>query len=69
MTALPEQALYMGRVWHKRFRPKVHAFKYPIFYLLLDLDTFENKAMRPKGLSLNRFGLFSLYQRDYGNPI
>jgi len=74
----PMSSLYLGTVWHKRSRPKVHAFRYPIFYVMLDLDLFEppghtaqsaqgKPSALPRGLSLDRFNIFSLYQRDYGD--
>jgi DUF1365 family protein len=30
--------LYVGQVWHTRFQPKRHAFSYPIFMFVLDLE-------------------------------
>jgi len=35
---LKYSALCIGRVWHARLLPKVHAFEYPIFNFTLDLD-------------------------------
>ena len=34
-------AIYNGQVIHKRFKPKVHYFKYKVFSLLLDLSELE----------------------------
>lgn len=31
-------AIYVGRVWHSRFLPVGHAFTYPLFMYLLDLN-------------------------------
>ncbi len=59
--------VFSGTIWHKRFRPKVHSFQYPIFYLLLDLDDFSNDKRLPWCLSLDRFNIFSVYQTDYGH--
>lgn len=67
MSADLRTSLYVGDVWHKRRRPKRHAFRYPIYYLMLDLDAFERgTTMLPGGLSLNRPNLFSVYEKDYG---
>lgn len=66
MTAAPGSWLYKGDVWHKRWRPKVHAFRYPVYYVMLDLDDFEASRDMPWCLSLDRANLFSLRQRDYG---
>ena len=30
--------IYNGEVIHKRFKPKVHYFRYKVFSLLIDLD-------------------------------
>ncbi len=67
MTKGFQTALYVGDVWHKRRRPKKHAFRYPIYYLMLDLDAFTpDRTALPKGLSLNAPNLFSVYEKDYG---
>ena len=34
-------AIYNGQVIHKRFKPKVHYFKYKVFSLLIDLSELE----------------------------
>ncbi|CAM9775373.1 unnamed protein product, partial [Ectocarpus fasciculatus] len=34
-------AVYVGRVWHARFKPTAHRFSYPIFYCLVDLDELD----------------------------
>ncbi|WP_262690533.1 DUF1365 domain-containing protein [Kordiimonas aestuarii] len=65
MTAGMVPSIYEGQVWHKRYHPRVHAFRYPVFYLLLDLDAFDGKVSAP-GVALDRLGLFSLWQRDFG---
>ncbi|WP_417451321.1 DUF1365 domain-containing protein [Kordiimonas sp.] len=66
MTSLTRSALYTGQVWHKRFTVKRHAFRYPIFYVLLDLDAFDGNLSVPNGLKLDRHGLCSLWQKHYG---
>ncbi|TNE64364.1 MAG: DUF1365 domain-containing protein [Alphaproteobacteria bacterium] len=71
MNLLPEPGLYVGKVWHKRHRPREHAFRYPVFYLMADvlwLDRPE-RAPRLSGLGFNRFNLFSLTRRDYGTGV
>ena len=62
--------LYVGEVWHKRWQPVTHYFRYRVFYLLVDVDclsTPETSRHLPWCLSLDRFNLFSLYRRDYLN--
>lgn len=61
-------ALYPGRVRHKRFRPKVHAFSYPVYYLQVDVDQLDrgDSTTMPPCLSFNRFNVFSLKRSDFG---
>jgi len=59
-------ALYTGAVTHRRLRPARHRLRYRVFSLLLDLDELPALAQRLRLFSLNRFNLFSLYERDYG---
>ena len=33
-----ESALYVGKLRHRRFSPKAHAFSYPVFMAFLDVD-------------------------------
>jgi uncharacterized protein len=67
MTSPALQAsLYEGVVFHKRFAPKVHALKYKLFQVLIDLDA-EGLGLKPlRSLSLNRFNLMSFYEHDHG---
>ena len=66
MRAL-NSALYVGRVAHRRLRPRRHALRYPTFALLLDLDELPRLAQRLRFFSHNRFNLFSFYNSDYGS--
>ena len=34
-------SIYNGQVIHKRFKPKVHYFKYNVFSLLIDLSELD----------------------------
>ena len=60
-------ALYVGSVMHQRLRPVRHRLRYRMFSLLLDLDELPALARRLRLFSLNRFNLFSLHERDYGD--
>ena len=60
-------ALYIGKVTHRRFRPKAHALGYRVFQIYLDLD--EAPALS-QGLGLfgfNRGGLISFHEKDHGD--
>ncbi len=60
-------ALYTGRVMHQRMRPARHRLAYSVFSVLLDLDDMAATATRLRVFSLDRFNLFSLHGRDYGD--
>ena len=62
----PKSGLYLGRVVHRRLRPRKHALRYRTFALLLDLDELPALSARLRLFSHNRFNLFSFFDRDYG---
>jgi DUF1365 family protein len=57
---------YEGMVYHKRLRPRVHAFRYRVFSLLLDLDELPMLHRRLRLFSHNRWNLFSFLDQDHG---
>jgi DUF1365 family protein len=59
-------ALYVGSVMHQRLRPVRHRLRYRMFSLLVDLDELPALERRLRLFSIDRFNLFSLHQRDYG---
>ena len=59
-------AIYNGQVIHKRFKPKVHYFKYKVFLLLLDLSELEILDKKVKFFSFNKFNLISFHEKDHG---
>ena len=59
-------AIYNGQVIHKRFKPKVHYFRYNVFSLLIDLSELENIDKEISFFSLNKFNLISFYEKDHG---
>ncbi|MFZ5779127.1 MAG: DUF1365 domain-containing protein [Pseudomonadota bacterium] len=61
-------ALYAGSVMHIRLKPRRHRLAYRIFSLLIDLDELDELHRRMRLFSLNRFNVFSLFERDYGAP-
>lgn len=66
-------ALYVGRVAHRRLRPREHRLAYRIFSVLIDLDELPGLVGRLRLFSHNRFNLFGLHDRDYlagtGEPL
>ena len=59
-------AAYEGVVFHKRLRPKAHAFRYRVFSLLVDLDELPDLDRGLRLFSRNRWNLFSFRDRDHG---
>jgi DUF1365 family protein len=59
-------SIYNGTVIHKRFKPKIHYFKYKVFSLLIDLSELENLSKKIKFFSHNKFNLLSFYEKDHG---
>ena len=58
--------IYDGSVIHKRFKPKVHFFKYKVFSLFIDLSELNKLNDKLKFFSLNKFNLISFYEKDHG---
>ena len=59
-------AIYNGQVIHKRFKPKVHYFKYKVFSLLIDLSELETLDKKVSFFSFNKFNLISFHEKDHG---
>ncbi|RXK14679.1 DUF1365 domain-containing protein [Halarcobacter mediterraneus] len=58
--------IFDGMIYHKRFLPKEHSFKYKFF--MLDIDLSSIKDIKNKVFSYNKFNLFSFYSKDhFGN--
>ena len=62
-----ETCIYKGIVTHRRFKPKKHFFNYKTFSVLFDLDELKDLEKRISIFSLNKFNLFSFYNKDHGN--
>ena len=59
-------AIYNGQVIHKRYKPKVHYFKYKVFSLLIDLTELEILDKKVYFFSYNKFNLISFHEKDHG---
>jgi uncharacterized protein len=66
MTAF-RSAIYVGKVTHKRLRPKSHFLRYRMFYMLFDIDEIDRIAQAHRLFSRNRFNVFSFFDGDHGN--
>lgn len=56
--------IFTGKVYHKRFTPKVHEFTYPSYFLKISLK--ELSTLKNLFFSIDRFNLFSFNLRDHG---
>ena len=63
---IPDQVIYIGKIMHMRLIPKMHKFQYSFFSLFMDIDVFENTQRKLSIFSLNRFNIFSFYEKDHG---
>ena len=63
---IKESSIYIGNVIHKRFKPKVHFFKYKVFSTLIDLSEINLLDKSLKIFSYNKFNIISFYDVDHG---
>ncbi len=63
---VPRSGLFVGKVWHRRWKPRSHQLDYRVFSALIDLDELPELARRSRVFAHNRFNLFSLMDRDFG---
>ena len=63
---LPENSLYEGKVFHKRFRPKPHSLGYSVFSVFVDLDKLPELHRKLRFFSYNRWNIFSIFDSDFG---
>ena len=59
-------SIYIGNVIHKRFKPKIHFFKYKVFSILLDISEIDILDKSLKIFSYNKFNIVSFYDADHG---
>lgn len=62
-------SLLLGRVYHRRLRPVVHAFSYRVYALRLPLRALaaDESLWGNRWFSHNRFNLLSFHDRDHGD--
>ena len=57
--------LFSGVVLHRRLRPVVNAFRYPVFFLRFPLSRIDELSNLV--FSINRFNLLSFHFADHGD--
>ena len=55
--------IFEGTIYHKRYLPKKHEFKYNFY--LLDIDVFDLESLKNRIFSINSFNLMSLKSVDH----
>lgn len=69
MVSLPEPAIYVGQVRHRRLKPKAHAFTYPLFMAFLDVDRIPELCRISPFLSHGRWNWAAFHEEDQlGDP-
>lgn len=59
-------ALYLGVTLHERRQPFLHSFRYRIASMLIDLDRLADADRLSRLFSVERFNLYSFFERDHG---
>ncbi|MDT8408194.1 MAG: DUF1365 domain-containing protein [Wenzhouxiangellaceae bacterium] len=59
----------VGQVWHRRYRPALHAFRYRLWFSLLDVDRIEEHFRRSRWWSIEKRNLVSFRRRDFLAPF
>lgn len=64
-----DSAIYTGTLRHRRFKPVEHAFTYPVFMVLLEVDQIPALMNISAFSSYNRFNWAAFDERDhFGDP-
>ena len=58
------RSLFKAKIFHKRFLPNENEFSYSGFYIKVSLENL--KDLNSLLFSVNKFNLFSFYEKDYG---
>ncbi len=69
MMDAPSPGLFVGSVSHRRFTPVRHAFTYPVFMPLVDIDRISELMAVSRLTAYNRWNWASFHERDhFGDP-
>ncbi|MBS9404951.1 DUF1365 domain-containing protein [Halomonas sp. TRM85114] len=68
MIAAPRSRIYRGRLRHRRFQPRQHAFEYRVWMAWLDLDELPELFDGVPGFSARRPALARFRRKDYLTP-
>lgn len=62
--AIESKFISYSDVFHKRTTPRENAFNYHVFYICFDINKIND--LKSKLFSINRFNIFSFYEKDHG---
>ena len=60
-----KNGVYRAQVWHKRWQPKEHVFRYKMLIFSFDLKNVNKLISNNKIVSLNSFNLLSFREKDH----
>ena len=60
-----KSTIVRGQLFHKRFFPVSHQFRYPLYFYCLNLSELEILDRNFPGFGHNRFGITSIHDQDY----
>lgn len=61
--------LYIGKVRHRRFIPKIHEFSYRLFMFYFDINNIQETFKNIRQISIEKFNWYSFYRKNYlSNP-
>jgi DUF1365 family protein len=64
-----ESGLYVGKLRHRRFSPRTHAFSYPVYMAFLDVERLPELMRASPFASYNRWNWTAYCERDhFGDP-
>jgi hypothetical protein len=64
-----ESGLYVGKLRHRRFSPKLHDFAYPVFMAFLDIDRLPELMRVSRFSGYDKWNWTSYCERDhFGDP-
>ncbi|SCA56553.1 conserved hypothetical protein [Candidatus Terasakiella magnetica] len=58
--------IFEGKVYHKRFKPKIHELNYKVCSFLFDLDELDQLDKSFKLFAYNRLNIVSFWNKDHG---
>ncbi len=64
-----DSALYVGKLRHRRFSPRLHTFSYPVYMAFLDIERLAELMRVSPFAGYNRWNWTSYHERDhFGDP-